>query len=74
MIENLQRDLNPDGSTLNPWNLCSVERVESLKALIRVLPMWSTGFMMFVDMNVFAFSVLQTKTMDRHIFLTLKYQ
>ncbi|KAK6788981.1 hypothetical protein RDI58_012780 [Solanum bulbocastanum] len=68
MIEDPQRDLNPDGSTSNPWNLCSVERVESLKALVKVLPMWSTGFMMFVDMNVFAFSVLQTKTMDRHIF------
>ncbi|KAH0668942.1 hypothetical protein KY289_023435 [Solanum tuberosum] len=68
MIEDPQRDLNPDGSASNPWNLSSVERVESLKALIRILPMWSAGFMMFVDLNVFAFSVLQTKTMDRHIF------
>ncbi|WMV28664.1 hypothetical protein MTR67_022049 [Solanum verrucosum] len=68
IIEDPERDLNPDGSTSNPWNLCSVERVESLKAIIRVLPMWSTGFIIFVDMNVFAFSLLQTKTMDRHIF------
>ncbi|XP_055810256.1 protein NRT1/ PTR FAMILY 1.2-like [Solanum dulcamara] len=68
MIQDPQRDLNPDGSASNPWNLCSLEQVESLKALIRVLPMWSTCFMIFVDMNVFAFSVLQTSTMDRHIF------
>ncbi|PHT87830.1 hypothetical protein T459_09936 [Capsicum annuum] len=68
MIQDPQRDLNPDGSASNPWNLCSLEQVESLKALIRVLPMWSTGFIIFVDMNVFSFSVLQTKTMDRHIF------
>ncbi|XP_010320604.2 LOW QUALITY PROTEIN: protein NRT1/ PTR FAMILY 1.2 [Solanum lycopersicum] len=68
MIEDPERDLNADGSASNPWDLCSVERVESLKALIRILPMWSTGFMMSVDMGVFSFSILQTKTMDRHMF------
>ncbi|KAL3368328.1 hypothetical protein AABB24_009287 [Solanum stoloniferum] len=68
IIEDPQQDLNPDGSASNPWNLCSVEQVESLKALIKALPMWSTCFMIFVDMNVFSFSLLQTKTMDRHIF------
>ncbi|KAM3303973.1 hypothetical protein P3S67_015005 [Capsicum chacoense] len=68
MIQDPQRDLNPDGSASNPWNLCSLEQVESLKALIRSLPMWSTGFMIFVATNQFSFSVLQTKTMDRHVF------
>ncbi|PHT34128.1 hypothetical protein CQW23_25928 [Capsicum baccatum] len=68
MIQDPQRDLNPDGSASNPWSLCSVEHAESLKALIRVLPMWSTGFMIFVTARQFSFSVLQTKTMDRHIF------
>ncbi|KAH0672130.1 hypothetical protein KY284_023217 [Solanum tuberosum] len=64
VIEDPQRDLNPDGSASNPWSLCSVEQVESLKALIRVLPMW---FMIFVAISQFS-SVLQAKTMDRHIF------
>ncbi|KAH0668939.1 hypothetical protein KY289_023432 [Solanum tuberosum] len=67
MIEDPQRDLNPDGSASNPWNLCSLEQVESLKAIVRVLPMWSTGFMIYVTMNQFSFSVLQAKTMDRHV-------
>ncbi|XP_006355954.1 protein NRT1/ PTR FAMILY 1.2-like isoform X2 [Solanum tuberosum] len=67
MIEDPQRDLNPDGSALNPWNLSSLEQVESLKAIVRVLPMWSTGFMIYVTMNQFSFSVLQAKTMDRHV-------
>ncbi|XP_055810253.1 protein NRT1/ PTR FAMILY 1.2-like [Solanum dulcamara] len=67
MIQDPQRDLNADGSASNPWNLCSLEQVESLKALIRVLPMWSTGFMIYVTINQFSFSVLQTKTMDRHV-------
>ncbi|WMV28671.1 hypothetical protein MTR67_022056 [Solanum verrucosum] len=39
MIEDPERDLNPDGSASNPWNLSSLEQVESLKALLRVLPM-----------------------------------
>ncbi|CAN4094750.1 unnamed protein product [Withania somnifera] len=72
MIEDPQQDLNPDGSASNPWTLCSVEQVESLKALIRVLPMWSTGILIFVMTRQFPFSVLQTKTMDRHIFPQLK--
>ncbi|XP_059316570.1 protein NRT1/ PTR FAMILY 1.2-like [Lycium ferocissimum] len=72
VIQDPQRDLNPDGSASNPWNLCSLGQVESLKALFRVLPMWSTGFMIFVAMNQFSFSVLQTRTMDRHIFPQLK--
>ncbi|KAH0672123.1 hypothetical protein KY284_023210 [Solanum tuberosum] len=67
MIEDPQRDLNPDGSASNPWNLASLEHVESLKAIVRVLPMWSTGFMIYVTMNQFSFSVLQAKTMDRHV-------
>ncbi|KAL3337119.1 hypothetical protein AABB24_029665 [Solanum stoloniferum] len=67
MTEDPQRDLNPDGSASNPWNLSSLEQVESLKAIVRVLPMWSTGFMIYVTMNQFSFSVLQAKTMDRHI-------
>ncbi|MCE0481043.1 hypothetical protein HAX54_038423 [Datura stramonium] len=68
MIQDPQRDLNPDQSASNPWSLCSVEQVESLKALLRVLPMWSTGIMIFMTTRQFSFSVLQAKTMDRHIF------
>ncbi|KAK4358213.1 hypothetical protein RND71_023823 [Anisodus tanguticus] len=68
MIHDPQRDLNPDGSASNPWSLCSVEQVESLKALLKVLPMWSTGIAIFAMTRQFPFSVLQTKTMDRHIF------
>ncbi|KAK4376821.1 hypothetical protein RND71_003117 [Anisodus tanguticus] len=68
MTQDPQRDLNPDGSASNPWSVCSVEQVESLKALLRVLPIWSTGIVIFVMTRQFPFSVLQTKTMDRHIF------
>lgn len=61
------RYLNPDGSASNLYRLCIVEQVESLKALLRVVPMWSTGIFMFLCLNQNSFSTLQAKTMDRLI-------
>lgn len=53
--------------TNNPWSICTVEQVEELKALIRVIPLWSSSIMLAVCMNQAAFPVLQAKTMNRHI-------
>ncbi|MCD7453443.1 hypothetical protein HAX54_020913 [Datura stramonium] len=69
IIEDRERDINPDGSTSNPWRLCNVEQVVSLKCLLRVVPMWSSNIMVQLSLSQFSFSTLQTKTMDRHIFL-----
>ncbi|XP_052111643.1 protein NRT1/ PTR FAMILY 1.2 [Arachis duranensis] len=33
MIKDPSQDLKPDGRPLNPWNLCTVDQVEELKAL-----------------------------------------
>ncbi|KAJ8555468.1 hypothetical protein K7X08_012964 [Anisodus acutangulus] len=68
IIEDPEKDINPDGFTSNPWRLCSVEQVVSLKSLLRVVPMWSSNIMVQLSLNQFSFSTLQTKTMDRHIF------
>ncbi|KAF7146277.1 hypothetical protein RHSIM_Rhsim04G0084600 [Rhododendron simsii] len=62
--------LAPTGNlraTLDPWNLCTVEQVESLKAFLRVKPVWSTGIMAQVSVTQNSFATLQAKTMDRHI-------
>ncbi|KAI4336047.1 hypothetical protein L6164_014623 [Bauhinia variegata] len=32
--------INPDGSPRDPWNLCSVQQVEEVKCLVRVIPIW----------------------------------
>ncbi|PWA68545.1 proton-dependent oligopeptide transporter family [Artemisia annua] len=58
---------NPEDTNKDPWSLCTVEQVEELKALIRVIPLWSSGIMLSVNMNQSAFPVLQAKSMDRHI-------
>ncbi|XP_044463001.1 protein NRT1/ PTR FAMILY 1.2-like [Mangifera indica] len=67
IIENSGKDLKPDGTASNPWKLCSIDQVESLKALLRVIPIWSTGIIVIVSLEQNSFTALQAKTMDRHI-------
>ncbi|KAG6492154.1 protein NRT1/ PTR FAMILY 1.1-like [Zingiber officinale] len=66
VIRNPEKDLNPDGTAADPWRLCTVEQVEVLKAVVRVLPIWSTGIMVAIIINP-SFPVLQARTMDRHM-------
>ncbi|XP_010924574.4 protein NRT1/ PTR FAMILY 1.2 [Elaeis guineensis] len=67
IIRNPEEDLNPDGSAADPWKLCSVEQVEVLKSVVRVMPIWSTGIMPGVIINQQMFPPLQAGTMDRHM-------
>ncbi|XP_009774738.1 protein NRT1/ PTR FAMILY 1.1-like [Nicotiana sylvestris] len=67
IIRNPEKDLNPNGTASDQWNLCTVQQVEELKALIKVIPMWSTGIMIAVTLSQHAFPVLQANTMDRHL-------
>ncbi|XP_074568012.1 protein NRT1/ PTR FAMILY 1.2 [Curcuma longa] len=66
VIRTREKDLNPDGTAADPWRLCTVEQVEVLKAVVRVLPIWSTGVMVAIIINQ-SFPVLQALSMDRHI-------
>ncbi|KAL7600895.1 hypothetical protein Lser_V15G25252 [Lactuca serriola] len=61
------KDVKPEGIASNPWRLCTVKQVEELKSLIRVLPLWSSGLMMSINVSQSSFPVLQANTMDRHI-------
>ncbi|XP_075098275.1 protein NRT1/ PTR FAMILY 1.2-like isoform X1 [Nicotiana tabacum] len=67
IVRNPEKDLNPNGTTSDQWNLCTVQQVEEFKALIKVIPMWSTGIMIAVTLSQHAFPVLQANTMDRHL-------
>ncbi|KAK3027063.1 hypothetical protein RJ639_040895 [Escallonia herrerae] len=55
-------EINPD-----PWSLCTVEQVEELKSLIKVVPMWSTGIMPALNISQISFPLLQASSMDRHV-------
>ncbi|KAJ6856575.1 hypothetical protein NC651_038273 [Populus alba x Populus x berolinensis] len=42
-------------------------QVESLKALLGVIPIWTTGILMHINLNQNSFATLQAITMDRNI-------
>ncbi|RDX62681.1 Protein NRT1/ PTR FAMILY 1.2, partial [Mucuna pruriens] len=66
VIKDREQDIASDGSASNPWSLCTVDQVEELKAILKVIPLWSTGIMMSVNIGG-SFGLLQAKSMDRHI-------
>ncbi|KAL0557754.1 hypothetical protein IC582_006305 [Cucumis melo] len=66
IIRNFEEELTSDGKASNPWSLCTVEQVENLKALIRIIPLWSTGILFSVSLSQ-SFYVLQVASMDRHL-------
>ncbi|XP_043716978.1 protein NRT1/ PTR FAMILY 3.1-like [Telopea speciosissima] len=58
------------GSLKNPnlWRLCTVHRVEELKSMIRLLPIWASGIVLTTALaQQNTFSLQQARTMDRHL-------
>ncbi|CAI9105172.1 OLC1v1004034C1 [Oldenlandia corymbosa var. corymbosa] len=59
-------DIKADYS-IRPWRLCKVQDVEDLKGLIKILPLWSTGFFLSTPLVMqTSLTVLQALVMDRH--------
>ncbi|KAK1298306.1 Nitrate transporter 1.4 [Acorus calamus] len=58
-----------NGSTvINPWRICSVTRVEEVKMMVRLLPVWATTIMFWTTYaQMITFSVEQATTMERMI-------
>lgn len=53
-------DINQNGSPKNKWALCSIQSIEELKCLIRIIPVWFSGIIYFVVVTqLFNFSYLQ---------------
>lgn len=62
-------DFEKDGSNaLNPWKLCSVTKIEEVKMMIRLLPIWATTILFWTTYaQMITFSVEQAATMKRNI-------
>ncbi|KAK8543114.1 hypothetical protein V6N13_136350 [Hibiscus sabdariffa] len=53
---------------VNPWKLCPVTRVEEVKKMIRLLPIWATTILFWTTYaQMITFSVEQATTMERTI-------
>ena len=55
-------------SAHNPWKLCSVTRVEEVKMMTRLLPIWATTIIFWTTYaQMITFSVVQASTMERSL-------
>ncbi|KAJ6844679.1 protein NRT1/ PTR FAMILY 2.11-like [Iris pallida] len=67
-IIELADDIKPDGSAENPWRLCSLQQVEEVKCLARIIPIWSAGLLFNVAMvQVGNYVVFQALQSDRRL-------
>ncbi|KAK6119677.1 hypothetical protein DH2020_046578 [Rehmannia glutinosa] len=65
-----KEDYGGDNSNMppNPWTLSSVTKVEEVKMMIRLLPVWATTIIFWTTYaQMITFSVEQASTMDRNI-------
>ncbi|RCV19701.1 hypothetical protein SETIT_3G406500v2 [Setaria italica] len=52
----------------DPWRLCTLQQVEEVKCLTRLLPVWSSGIVYYIVLtNLGNYNVLQAMQTDRHI-------
>ncbi|XP_040385659.1 protein NRT1/ PTR FAMILY 2.11-like isoform X2 [Oryza brachyantha] len=62
--------VGPDGSAAaaNPWRLCTVQQVEEVKVLARIVPVWSTSIVYFVVLTQLGtYTVFQVMQSDRRV-------
>ncbi|KAL8206240.1 hypothetical protein R6Q57_009791 [Mikania cordata] len=62
-------DIDKNGSNPpNPWKLCTLTRVEEVKMMIRLLPVWATTILFWTTYaQMITFSVEQAATMHRTV-------
>lgn len=57
-----------DSDSPNLWRIATVHRVEELKSIIRMLPIWAAGILLVTShSHQGSFTILQARSMNRHI-------
>lgn len=60
--------IESDGPKSRSWTLSTIQEVEDVKTLIRIMPLWSSSIMLSALVGMFNnFTILQALTMDRHL-------
>lgn len=63
----------PADHPLNLWRLATVHRVEELKCIVRMLPIWAAGILLVAaSSHQQSFTIIQARSMDRHVFGSFK--
>ncbi|GMY32709.1 protein NRT1/ PTR FAMILY 3.1-like [Fagus crenata] len=57
-----------DSKPPNLWRLATVHRVEELKSIVRIFPIWAAGILLIASSShQHSFTIQQARTMDRHL-------
>ncbi|KAG6793516.1 hypothetical protein POTOM_002727 [Populus tomentosa] len=63
-----ENQINLDGTATNPWKLCSIQQVEEVKCLLRIIPIWSTSILYHIPLlQQQTYAVFQALQMDRRL-------
>lgn len=64
----LEGEKDADACPSSKWSLCSIQQVEEVKCLIKIIPIWATGIISFTAIAQQAtFTVSEALKMDRHL-------
>ncbi|KAK9272728.1 hypothetical protein L1049_003105 [Liquidambar formosana] len=67
-IMTIEDQINSDGSPSNPWRLCSIQQVEEVKCLMRVIPIWASAIIFHVAIvQQQTYAVFQALQSDRRL-------
>jgi dipeptide/tripeptide permease len=61
-------EIKPNGFPMNHWKLCSVQQVEEVKCLLRIIPIWTTGIIYYLAVvQQSTYVILAALQSDRHL-------
>ncbi|XP_015074862.1 protein NRT1/ PTR FAMILY 2.13 [Solanum pennellii] len=64
----MKDEVNRDGDCTNKWRLCSIQQIEEVKCVLKIIPIWSAGVICFTAMaQQGTFTISQALKMDRHL-------
>ncbi|KAL6193969.1 hypothetical protein ACLB2K_035053 [Fragaria x ananassa] len=67
-IEPKEENEEVGSAHLNQWRLSTVHRVEELKSMVRLLPIWAAAILLVASSShTQSFTIQQARSMDRHI-------
>ncbi|KAK7362163.1 hypothetical protein VNO77_04267 [Canavalia gladiata] len=64
----VENELDTNGSSKDPWRLCSIQQVEELKCLLKIMPIFITSIIVNIPLGQQSiFAVSQALKMDKHL-------